>query len=212
MLFSFKGHNGNTKLLSDKKIRNIVIKQSLKSNYDWIAPASELLALCNSKGFNKEYAKDIKVAIVNCYTSLLSGNAAISSDLRYPYQAMLELKEYENNENVQNTRRLFVESYIRRAIRFVFFGNTSITFLDVRSEWIKMKSNELLLTENSKLDFEDIEKEFREYIENVVGIELIFKNNVIVQNDYRIVNSFEDQDDIKEKQAAVKTIATKKKY
>ena len=210
MLFRFKGHDGNTKLLSDKKIRNIVVKQSLKSNYDWIAPANELLTVCNSKAFNKSCAKDIKVAIVSCYTNLLNGYGDISSDIRYSYQAMLELKEYENDENIQNVRRLFVESYVKRAIRYVFLGDMSKTYFDVKSEWIKMKSNELLLSENSKLDFDDIKVEFINFIKNVVGIELIFENNMIAQNDYRIVDLFKDQDNVKEKQDAVKTIATKK--
>ena len=53
--------------MTDKQLRDLIIKQSRKSDYSWLAPANELLKTCNNPKFNKDYAKDIKVAIVNCY-------------------------------------------------------------------------------------------------------------------------------------------------
>lgn len=66
-LFKIKDWNEEEHLMTDKELRDLIIKQSRKSDYSWLAPANELLKTCNNPKFNKDYAKDIKVAIVNCY-------------------------------------------------------------------------------------------------------------------------------------------------
>lgn len=66
-LFKIKDWNKEEHLMTDKELRDLIVEQSKKSNYNWLAPADELIKVCNNPEFNKDYAKDIKVAIVNCY-------------------------------------------------------------------------------------------------------------------------------------------------
>ena len=48
-----------------------IITDSKKSNYDWIASASELVRFCETADFPKQYAIQIKIAILNCFANLL---------------------------------------------------------------------------------------------------------------------------------------------
>ena len=48
-----------------------IITDSKKSNYDWIASASELVRVCETADFPKQYAIQIKIAILNCFANLL---------------------------------------------------------------------------------------------------------------------------------------------
>ena len=46
------------------------MKQSQESDYEWIAPAIELVKICKDKRFPREYAVDIEMAILNCFANI----------------------------------------------------------------------------------------------------------------------------------------------
>lgn len=46
------------------------VQEDSKSDYNWIASATELVQVCNKPSFPQEYAQAIKIAILNCFASL----------------------------------------------------------------------------------------------------------------------------------------------
>ena len=57
--------------MTDTRLHSTIMKESAETDYNWIASFKELLRVCNKKGFNQELAKDIKLAIINCYANIL---------------------------------------------------------------------------------------------------------------------------------------------
>lgn len=162
-LFLILDHSGFIHIMCDFYIRNRIIKDSKKSNYNWLAPADELLRVCNSSGFNRDYAKDIKVAIVKCYTNLMEGD--ISKDVIYAYQAMQELKTYESDKEVQKVRENFIREYIYKAIFWVGICNFHETYLDVKEKYVLKKTEELLSNTKTIPSFDELHDEFSKIVE-----------------------------------------------
>lgn len=61
---------GNVKYrMTDKQIYERVLSDS-KSDYNWIASATELVRVCNDRHFPEKYAVRIKCLIINCFANL----------------------------------------------------------------------------------------------------------------------------------------------
>lgn len=67
--FSVKGWNGTKYQLTAKQLYERVLADS-QSDYNWIASATELVRVCNDPDFPIEYAKKIKLLILNCFANL----------------------------------------------------------------------------------------------------------------------------------------------
>ena len=63
------GHHGDTYSLTAKQLYERILDDS-KSDYNWIASASELVRICKKTSFPAEYALAIKCAILNCFTNI----------------------------------------------------------------------------------------------------------------------------------------------
>lgn len=61
--------HGSVHLLTAKQLYERVL-QDCQSDYNWIAPARELVKACNSLGFPDDYALPIKIAILNCFANV----------------------------------------------------------------------------------------------------------------------------------------------
>jgi len=57
--------------MTSEQICSRVKEEAKRSNYGWIASATELVALCNKVLFSKKHAKEIKVCILNCFAELM---------------------------------------------------------------------------------------------------------------------------------------------
>lgn len=73
-LFRVVTWSGDIVKISDKQLRNLIVEQSKTSNYNWLASSEELYKVCHKKGFDKDCAKDIETAVINCFTTLLCGD------------------------------------------------------------------------------------------------------------------------------------------
>lgn len=67
--YAVKAWNGKIHLLTARQLYNRVLEDS-KSDYDWIAPATELVRVCNQKDFPEWEANVIKTIILNCFANL----------------------------------------------------------------------------------------------------------------------------------------------
>ena len=164
-LFLLTDWHGNTYPISDKRLRDRVLKDASKSKYDWIASAEELLNTCNKKGFNESYAIDIKAAIMDCFASFLySGD--LPRDIKYAYQAFNELNG--NSDDVSKSARYnLLNAFIYRRTLFSYINfSTDDTYYRLREEWRKNKIKELL--NESYIDFyelsDSLSKEYNEYM------------------------------------------------
>ena len=63
------GHHGDIHSLTAKQLYEQILDDS-KSDYNWIAPASELVKICKNTSFPTEYALAIKCAILNCFSNI----------------------------------------------------------------------------------------------------------------------------------------------
>lgn len=173
-LFYITDHDGNRHVMTDRELRTLIIKQSRKSDYNWLAPANELLKTCNDPKFNKDYAKDIKVAIVNCYANFLKGDCP--GNIVYAFDAYNELFEC-NDERVLEARKKFLKAFIRRNIFWnKHFGNIDETFWKAKDRWVDDTAEKLL--EVRQVSFgsfkDDLVRDFEKYIDEEMD-----KGNVI---------------------------------
>ena len=68
--FTFKDHFGKEHTMRAKTIHNYIMEQSQESDYEWIAPALELVKICKDERFPREYAVDIEMAILTCFANI----------------------------------------------------------------------------------------------------------------------------------------------
>ena len=59
-LYSFLDWNGNPRTMRASTIHKKVLEASKKSNYGWIASATDLINVCSKKNFPVEYCKFVK--------------------------------------------------------------------------------------------------------------------------------------------------------
>lgn len=64
--YNVKGWYGDTYLLTAKALYKRVLEDS-KSDYNWIASATELVRVCNDPEFPEVYAVGIKLIILNWF-------------------------------------------------------------------------------------------------------------------------------------------------
>ena len=168
-IFLITDWKGNSFIITDKELRDRIINDSKDSENRLIVPAGELLKTCNKKSFNKEYAKDIKIAVVNYYALILY-NGDITSDINYAYQAFNEL--FNNDDELSKKARYnFLKAFIFRNTIFLSLQYCNYTYCKLENEWKKRKTDELL--EESYINFnvlEDrIKKEYEWFITEKVN-------------------------------------------
>lgn len=179
-LFYVTDHDGNRHVMTDRELRNLIIKQSRKSDYNWLAPANELLKTCNDPKFNKCYAKDIKVAIVNCYANFLKKDCP--GDIVYAFDAYNELFEC-HDEQVLEARKKFLKAFIIRNIFWnKHFGNIDETFWKARDKWIDDVTEELLKVRHVYFNLlkDDLVRDFEKYIDEEMDKGNVKEKNVVV--------------------------------
>ena len=164
-LFKIKDWNEEEHLMTDKQLRDLIIKQSRKSDYSWLAPANELLKTCNDPKFNKCYAKDIKVAIVNCYTNFLKRDCP--GNIVYAFNAYNELFECHDAQ-VLEARKKFLKAFIIRNIFWnKHFGNIDETFQKAEDKWVDDTTEKLLKVRHVYFDSlkDNLVSDFEKYID-----------------------------------------------
>lgn len=164
-LYSFLDWNGEPRIMRASTIHKKVLESSKKSNYGWIASATDLITVCSKKNFPVEYAIDIKSAVLNCFSVLINSEDDTSkskkTDIHAVYYAYNSLFGIEN-ENAVNARKNFLNGFLHRirwnSWQFMFHQGNS--FNNVCKEWQNTKFNELIIMEN--LNFDELKKSLEE--------------------------------------------------
>ena len=173
--YIFVGHRGEMHRMTSKQLCERIVQDS-KSDYNWIAPASELVRVCKCLGFPMEYALTIKVAILNCFANI-ENRANCGGDRYFTKPADAEAVQEcfnsmygINREDVVLARRYYLSEMLKYATYTRVFDSLyhpGETFRKLREDFITTKVEENIsqkkvdfktLVESSKNEFAEIVK------------------------------------------------------
>lgn len=159
---------GNNKYsLTAKQLYKRVMQDS-KSDYEWIASATELVRICNEPDFPEEYAQGIKVAILNCFSNTMRNDDSIyvlSTDPDAVHSCYNSLSK--TDKKITEAKENFLYALIERITKCHFeiweFYHYGPTYSKICKEWQDSKFKEYVGEE--QLDF----KKFIETLDNDFG-------------------------------------------
>lgn len=147
--------------LTAKALWKRVMEDASQSDYNWIASATELVKVCNEPEFPKEYAQDIKVAILNCFARLEFKKHIRSrsepTDKEAVYYCYNSLSGIDEKVISAKTNYLLA---IIKDIAFHHFSSLDIhyhagpTYSNLREEWVKKKLFETI--SKNEIDFRQL--------------------------------------------------------
>lgn len=146
--------------LTAKELYERVLEDS-KSDYNWIASATELVRICKEPEFPKEYADGIKMAILNCFANLeirkefpSRREATASESVSYCYHSLSD-----DVEGVKKVKEKYLKAiihaitkYDRTSCRFTIHYGPA--YQKVCDDWKKSKLEEYVTKE--QIDFEEM--------------------------------------------------------
>ena len=199
---------GNPSIMSDYKIHKQIMEESKISNSDWLASASELVDVCNKKGFDKDYAIDIKCAIVNCFASLIRHgdlHVDVAND-KGVFTAFNDLlTEYSKNKhktdyNVKKIERIkdvcanFLNSYIYRITFWQYLSIDSDSFYKAYHEYRENKIKELMTT--GFVEFRTLEHQISEEYKNYINEKISNGSIKVEPRSFKVVNTSAEIDNL----------------
>lgn len=167
--YCIKDWRGIKHFLTDEELYNR-IKEDCKSDYSWIASATELVKACSSAGFSEEYAKYIKIAILNCFARLEfrreKRSYRKSTDNNAVYFCYNSLKG--TDIEVIETKQTYLSAIIKgiTLYHFEFPIHTGPTYFKICEEWREKKYNESIVKE--KINFKKLIKELHKDFERTI--------------------------------------------
>lgn len=156
------GHHGDIYSLTAKQLYERVLNDS-KSDYNWIASASELVRISRKTSFPTEYALAIKCAILNCFANIeqranCGGDRYINklADQEAVQECYNSLYGVEDEEAVLARRRYLAEIVATASYTRIFDSlyHPGPTFRKLRKDWNKSKVQEYISKE--KIDFKQL--------------------------------------------------------
>ena len=166
------GWRGTVYSLTAEELYNRVLADS-KSDYNWIASATELVKVCNKRGFPEYYADGIKLIILNCFANLelkkenpfnreKTDNEAVYScyhSLPSGYEAVIKVKEKYLTAIIEGVTR-----YAKDEVRLPIHMGPA--YKNVCENWKKAKFEEY--ASKAKIDFEELRLDLYEDFEMTI--------------------------------------------
>lgn len=161
--------------LTAKELYERILKDSSQSDYNWIAPARELVRICKISSFPAEYSIGIKIAILNCFANIEHG-ANCGGDRYYDHPADKDAVYYCYNslygivmEDAISARKRFLTEMINtashlRVLDCLYFVGP--TYIKLREDWSKSKFEEYFSQE--KIDFKQLVETLRSNFHEIV--------------------------------------------
>lgn len=161
--YKVKGWHGDTYLLTAKALYKRVLEDS-KSDYNWIASATELVKVCNDPYFPEMYAVGIKMIILNCFANLELQKEYSFNEEATDKEAVYSC--YNSLPSTNDTAKKVKDKYLTAVIT----GITKYTQCEVRlpihigttyrqkvEEWKKSKFDEY--TSATDIDFDQLRED-----------------------------------------------------
>ena len=175
--FTFKNHYGENKTMSAREIYHTVMQNSRESDYDWIAPANELVKLCKNPKFPREYAVNIEMAILICFANIearvnrggdkYATKAEDAAAVQYCYEELGRLEKSTDNKEFKKTLNLVRTRYLKEMI-------SSAVNTATRGLWFNCRP------------FKDLEEEI--VLKNFVKYSMM-EENFNIQDMYKEINN-----------------------
>lgn len=156
--------------LTAKELYSRILEDS-KSDYDWIASATELVNVCNTPNFPEEYAQGIKICILNCFANLelernIGSHGELTDDeaVYFCYNSLID-----SNKNVIDAKSRYLKAIINSIIVYFRFGShihSFNTYKEISQKWAIEKFDEYFPKE--AIDFEKFRKDLYADFDNVV--------------------------------------------
>lgn len=170
-LYLLEDWNGSLRLMRASKIHKKVMDKSQKSNYNWIASATDLISVCEKKKFPQQYSVDIKIAVLNCFSQLINSDNHSTrrkkTDLDavyYAYNSLYEIQEEKAIKARTNFLNAFLLHITLCRYTFLFRGKSYHKYC---AEWRNKKFNELFSKADINFPYLKtiLEKEFQDAID-----------------------------------------------
>ena len=174
--YNITGWKGKKYSLTAKQLYERVLEDS-KSDYNWIASATELVRVCNDPWFSESYAVPIKIIILNSFANLELQKEYYSNEESTDAEAVYSC--YNSLPNTNKTAKKVKDKYLNAVITSVTkynYGSGEVrfplhigpTYSKKVEEWKKKKFNEYVsaimllnfdqLKENLSADFNNMIK------------------------------------------------------
>ena len=161
--YKVKGWHGDTHSLTAKALYERVLEDS-KSDYDWIASATELVRVCDDPSFPEMYAVGIKMIILNCFANLELQKEYFSRGEATDKQAVYSC--YHSLPSADDTAKKVKEKYLTAVITGITKYTLSKTRLPIHigatyrqkvEEWKKAKFDEYVSA--TEIDFDKLRED-----------------------------------------------------
>jgi len=162
------GWKGNKYTLTAKELNDKIMNEK-RSDYGWIATATELVRVCNISGFPQEYSKNIKLAILNYYANtetIFDESHTEPTDDNAVHDCYNSLKETE--EEIVLVKNKYLKAIIKRVRQesLSFFIHTGRAFQKINNKWEKEKFEEF--SQKEEVDFPILLKDLKEDYDNLI--------------------------------------------
>ena len=165
---------GNMYLLTAKELYERIMQDS-KSDYNWIAPARELVRICKKTGFPAEYSLAIKIAILNCFANIEHKtncgfdrpihDSADEEAVQYCYNSLYGI----DTEEAVSARKRYLTEMINAALYIKIHSSLyhpGPTFRKIHEDFAKSKFEEYISQE--KIDFKQLAKTLRSSFSKII--------------------------------------------
>lgn len=170
--YEIKGWNGNTHSLTAKQLYERILADS-KSDYNWIAPATELVRVCNEPYFPEIYSQGIKLIILNCFANLELQKEYPSNRKKTDNEAVYSCYHslLSTDETVIKVKEKYLTAIITGIIRYTkdevrFPIHIGATYTKICEDWKKAKFDEYASKE--KINFEKLREDLYDDFEKTI--------------------------------------------
>lgn len=170
--YKIKGWHGDEYSLTAKALYERVLEDS-KSDYNWIASATELVKVCNNPCFPEMYAVGIKIIILNCFANL---------ELKQEYPAHGKATDkkavyscYNSLPSTDDTVKKVKDKYLTAVITGItkynktevrFPAHIGVTYMQKVEEWKRAKFDEYVSV--TKIDFDQLREDLYDDFDKMV--------------------------------------------
>lgn len=143
--------HGNTQPFTAHELYAQVLDDSRRSDYDWVASATELFRVCNSTDFPERFAVFIKTLILNCFANLesrgiLTSNSS-TTDEEAVYSCYCSLPDTYEAISIKKVKDKYLMAVITGITRYTpdsprFPQYIGEAYMHWEEEWKKAKFDE----------------------------------------------------------------------
>lgn len=154
--FSIKGWDGTQYHMTERELYKRLIEDS-KSDYNWIASATQIVKVCNEPDFYISYAIAIKILVLDCFARLElqkeRRNRRESTDCHAVWDCYNSL--YGELEAIES-RNNYLKAIIKAVVEHHFDCPIHVgsTYFKICQEWEKEKYDENI--HMAKIDFKEL--------------------------------------------------------